>query len=147
MEVNEIEKKKDFLYSYRRYGIKIKKLVDKLEELKINKISPSSGSDGMPHGSGVTDLSDYAAEIERLEYDIEVLKKKRRSVYRKIKRKISSMQNCHEQNILKLKYLKGKDWEKIVVNTGKTYRQVIRIHGNALQNFPLKIVVDMSHEK
>ena len=48
------------------------------------------------------------------------------------------MENVHEKKVLKYKYIRGMDWERIVVNTEKSYRQVLRIHGRALQNFPLK---------
>ena len=66
----DIEKKKKRLNSFYRDGIRILQLEDQLEELKLNKISPSSSNDGMPKGNDISDLSDYAASTEKIEQSI-----------------------------------------------------------------------------
>ena len=134
----EIEKKKKRLNSFHRVGIRILQLEDQLEEMKLNKISPSSTNDGMPKGNDISDLSDYAANMEKIEQSIKELKRKRNCIYRDITKRINAMENVHEKKVLKYKYIRGMDWERIVVNTEKSYRQVLRIHGRALKNFPLK---------
>ena len=51
-----------------------------------------------------------------------------------IRETISSLSNPVERNVLRLRYLCGKKWEEIAVDTNYSWRQVHYIHGAALKN-------------
>ena len=63
----ENEKKKAFLNSYRKAREELNRLEEERQEVRLNKLLPSQVVDGMPHGSGGSDLSAYAARIDEIE--------------------------------------------------------------------------------
>jgi hypothetical protein len=132
--------KREFLNSYRRIVLELITLREKKEELIINKISPSSMSDGMPHGTGVSDLSDYAVQMEKLESKITILLNKKNSLHKMIVKYINMINDKNEKRVLKYKYINLMSWDIIASKTGKSYRQVLRIHGKALKKMPFESI-------
>ena len=63
----ENDKKKEYLWKYRRHGRRIKRIESEIEEIRLMMLYPSMNNDGMPHGSNQKDLSDYAAELTEKE--------------------------------------------------------------------------------
>ena len=90
--------------------------------------------DGMPHGSNQTDLSDYIVILDEL---MEGLKQERLNgaIQReKIERSIRTVPDENESEVLRLRYLKDKQWEEIALEMGYSWQHVHRIHGKALMN-------------
>ena len=139
---NEMEKKKEYLRSYRKTRAEEKAIRESIDELRLNKMSPSLGvQDGMPKGSGSSDLSGYAARLDELERKyMEKLDKAARLIC-DISRDIEAMDNPTERTLLRLRYICGYTWEKIGQQMGLSTRHVLRIHGKALRNFKMSLNV------
>ena len=138
MELTENEKKKLFLKSYMQAKNDVFRLEMQLAELRLNKLTPSMVSDdGMPHASGISDLSDYAARVDELERELLQKRYRRIRAFKKVQEAIERMESEQEKDLLTYRYLKGYSWEKIAVEMGYTYRHVTRLHGEALKNFKM----------
>ena len=136
-EMTENEKKKEFLRRYRRAVRREQEILDEIQRLRADKMFSSVCNDGMPRGSSQTDLSDYAANIDEA---IEELKKERLEkikIYRGIEMRIRSMKNEDEQEVLRLKYIKGMNLEIVAERMDYSYRTILDIHGKALKNFEI----------
>ena len=143
METTEItiqeenEQKKEYLKSYRRAIKREQDILDEIQRLRLDKMFPSVLNDGMPHGSNHSDLSDYAAILDE---QIELLKEERLErvrCYQKIERQIRQMENEDEQEVLRLRYIKGLKWEEVALKMNYSWKQVHRIHSSALKSFKM----------
>ena len=133
----ENEQKKEYLKSYRRAIKKEQDILDEIQRLRLDKMFPSVVNDGMPHGSSHSDLSDYAAILDE---QIEFLKEERLErvrCYQKIERQIRQMENEDEQEVLRLRYIKGLKWEEVALKMNYSWKQVHRIHSSALKSFKM----------
>lgn len=138
MELTENEKKKLFLKSYMQAKNDVFRLEMQLTELRLNKLTPSMvPDDGMPHASGISDLSDYAARVDELERKLLQKRYRRIRAFKKVQAAIERLESEQEKDLLTYRYLKGYSWEKIAVEMGYTYRHTIRLHGEALKNFKM----------
>ena len=130
--------KKAWLLQYRRLDERI----DRLEKEKARWIERatkmSAPSDGMPHGSGVSDTvglavskaADLAAEINR---EIDRLADLRRE----IEAAIQTVEGSVFREVLERKYIDGDTWENIAVQMHYSYMHVCRLHGMALTRMML----------
>lgn len=143
METTEItiqeenEQKKEYLKSYRRAIKREQDILDEIQRLRLDKMFPSVVNDGMPHGSSHSDLSDYVAILDE---QIDLLKEERLEkvrCYQKIERQISQMENEDEQEVLRLRYIKGLKWEEVALKMSYSYRRTLDIHGKALLSFEM----------
>ena len=143
METTEItiqeenEQKKEYLKSYRRAIKREQDILDEIQRLRLDKMFPSVVNDGMPHGSSHSHLSDYAAILDE---QIEFLKEERLErvrCYQKIERQIRQMENEDEQEVLRLRYIKGLKWEEVALKMNYSWKQVHRIHSSALKSFKM----------
>jgi len=139
---NEMEKKKEYLRSYRKTRAEEKAIRESIEELRLNKMSPSMGAqDGMPKGNGSSDLSGYAARLDELERKLLVKQKKALILMDGITDSIAEMEDATERTLLRLRYICGYTFEKIGQQMGLSTRHVLRIHGKALRNFKMSLNV------
>lgn len=138
-ELTENEKKKRYLRSYRESVRKIKRIEEEINEIQSMKMSASSfGNDGMPHGRGGGDLSEYAATLDKMERDLVREKNRRIQLYKKISMEIDSVENDNEKDILFYRYVKGKELWEIAELMGFSERHIRRIHGDALEHFKIQ---------
>lgn len=129
------EEKKQYLRRYQEAKKRAKRIQEEIDALRSSETSPVGLGDGMPKGSGTSDLSGYAARWDELVRELEAEKEMQMIVYREIRHQISMVPDPTEQEILSRRYLIGQSWEKIAVEMKYSYRQIIRIHGAALQHF------------
>ena len=129
------EEKKQYLRRYQAAKRRAKMIQEEIEELRSSKTSPVGLGDGMPHGSGTSDLSGYAARLDELMRELEVEREMQMVTYHEIWNQVKKIPNATEQEVLTRRYLIGQSWEKIAVEMHYSYRQIIRIHGAALQHF------------
>lgn len=130
-------KTQDYLKQIERLDKMIQNKLSEINHLKtiatsIN-ISPkdvnvqiSSDKDRM--GSAVTKLIDLERETDKL-IDDYIDKRKR------IIEQIDSMEDTNMYHVLSEKYVNQKDLSVIAVEMGYSFKQVCRIHGNALVEF------------
>ena len=131
------EEKKQYLRRYQAAKRRVKVIQEEIEELRSSKTSPVGLGDGLPHGSGTSDLSGYAARWDELVRELEAEKEMQMVTYREIRQQISMVPDPTEQEILSRRYLLGQSWEKISVEVNYDYRYVLKVHGRALAHFDI----------
>lgn len=133
----ENEEKKRYLNGYIYSQRKINLLTEQINELRSNKMFPSVNNDGMPHGSGINDLSGYAGKLDDLIRQLEEEKDAAIQKRKEIRGQIQAMVDETEKEVLERRYLMGETWEKIAVSMNYNYRWVLRLHGRALSHFKI----------
>lgn len=136
-EMKENEKKKEFLRRYQKAVRREQDILDEIQRLRADKMFPSVCNDGMPRGSSQTDLSDYVAEIDAAIEDLKEERLEKIKIYRGIEMRIRRMKNEDEQEVLRLKYIKGMNLETAAEKMDYSYRTILDIHGKALKNFEI----------
>lgn len=133
----ENEKKKEYLKSYRDAVIAETQIKEEIDQLRMDKMFPSLVQDGMPHGSGASDLSAYAAKLDELLGELEEQMNERIQLRREIVRKIECMESETEKAVLRYRYIHMLKWEEIAVKMSYTWQHIHRIHGKALSRFEM----------
>ena len=136
-EITENEKKKEFLKRYQKAVRREQDILDEIQRLRADKMFPSVCNDGMPRGSSQTDLSDYVAEIDAAIEELKEERLEKIKIYRGIEMRIRRMKNEDEQEVLRLKYIKGMNLEIVAERMDYSYRTILDIHGKALKNFEI----------
>lgn len=131
------EEKKEYLNSYRDAQQEVKRIEYKIKELRMMKMFPSVVIDDMPHGSGKSDLSDYAEKLDELINTYTKERYKRIMLFKEITDQIEQLGNDRERQVLFERYIKGEKWERICVNIGLNWTHTHRIHKKALENFKM----------
>ena len=134
---NENEKKKNYLRGYRRHGKKIKRIDAEIEEIRGMKMYPSIKNDGMPHGSGQSDLSEYAAELQEKEDALYREGVEQVKTYNDISHKINQLESEDERDVLFYRYIKGMEWWEIARTMDYSERWIYELHGRALENLKI----------
>lgn len=134
---NENEKKKNYLRGYRRHGKKIKRIDAEIEEIRGMKMYPSIKNDGMPHGSGQSDLSEYAAELQEKEDALYREGVEQVKTYNDISHRIKQLENEDERDVLFYRYIKGMEWWEIARTMDYSERWIYELHGRALENLKI----------
>lgn len=133
----ENEKKKEYLKSYRDAVIAENQIKEEIDQLRMDKMFPGLVQDGMPHGSGGSDLSAYAAKLDELLIELKDQMDKRIQLRREIVRKIECMDSETEKAVLRYRYIHMLKWEEIAVKMSYTWQHIHRIHGKALSHFEM----------
>ncbi|HBA62601.1 MAG TPA: hypothetical protein DCZ20_01960 [Lachnospiraceae bacterium] len=136
-QITENNKKKEYLREYRGHLRRIQRIEAELVELRAMRSSMTISNDGMPRGSGQSDMSDYAAELDRLERDLINEKNERVKAYKKISGQIKCLNNENEKDVLFYRYITGLEWWEIAEKMNYSERWVLKIHGRALGHFNL----------
>lgn len=137
-ELTENDKKKLFLKSYLRDKQAVIRIEEQLAELRLSKLSPSvSMRDGMPHGSNMTDLSDYAAKVDELERELMRKRYNRIQSFQKVQASIEELEDETEKSLLTYRYLIGMQWETIAVKMEYSWRTIHYIHSRALEHLKI----------
>ena len=135
--VNDNDRKKEYLRGYRKHGRRISRIEAELEEIRSMKMHPSVNNDGMPHGSGQSDLSDYAAELTSLEEELYHEGVKQVESYKNISWKINQIEDENERDVLFYRYVKTKSWWEIAELMGYSERWITELHGRALSHLKI----------
>lgn len=135
--IEENEEKKKYLKGYIYCKRREKQLAQQIEELRDQKMFPSVNNDGMPHGSGISDLSGYVAQLDALISQLEHEREMAVKQYEEIHDQINTMEDNVLRELLVRKYLLEQRWEKIAVAMDYEYRYILKLHGKALRNFQI----------
>lgn len=137
--VNEKDKKKEYLRSYRYHVRRIQRINAEIAELREMKLHPSmKPDDGMPHGSvGQGDLSGYVAEMDEMINELIKERCQRIKTYQEIVRQIKRIKSQNESDVLFYRYIKGMDWWEIAEKMDYSERWIYKLHGKALAHFEL----------
>ncbi|MGL6201946.1 MAG: DUF1492 domain-containing protein [Lachnospiraceae bacterium] len=137
-EWEENQKKKECLNGYKDAKRKVRRIEEQIQTLRMDKMFPSIQYDDMPHGSNMTDLSNYAARVDELIAELGKEKLEAIRQYEKIYKDIGKLKDEREREVLTYKYIQELSWEDVctAMNLGHTHTH--RIHGSALKNFKSK---------
>lgn len=138
MEMTENEQKKDYLWGYRRAIRKQKQIEDEIVRLRLDKISPGLQQDGMPRGSGGSDLSGYAARWDELMDELRQQGEECIRIRREIVQRIENVGDETEILLLKYRYIIGLKWEDIAEKMEYSWGGIHKVHGNALKHLKIK---------
>lgn len=133
----ENEKKKQYLMQYRDALRAEKQIEEEITQLRLDTMMPAVVNDGMPHGSGIGDLSGYAAQVDELLQDLKEQMEKRIQIRREITQKIEKMPNETEKMVLRYRYIHLLKWEEIAVKMCYSWKGIHKVHGRALQHFKM----------
>ncbi|MBS6195466.1 MAG: DUF1492 domain-containing protein [Clostridiales bacterium] len=133
----ENDKKKEYLWGYRDASRQLKRLEEELMELRLNILCPSVNQDGMPHGSGESDLSGYMSKVDELERKILKARYKRIRKFKEIRDRIERLEDENEKDVLVYRYIKGMKWEDICTKMQYSWRRIHYIHSKALETFEI----------
>lgn len=136
-EMTENEKKKEFLRRYRKAVRREQEILEEIQRLRADKMFPSVCNDGMPRGSSQTDLSDYMAEIDAAIEDLKKERLEKIKIYREIEMRIRCMKDEDEQEVLRMRYIKGTKWEDIAEKMNYSYSGTLKLHGRALTDIEI----------
>ena len=103
--MTETEQKKEYLKEYEKAVRQMKRSEEKITEMRLSKIMPSAGNDGMPHAHNNTDLSGYAALLDEEERRYMKARYHRIKLCREITDKIERMDNEDEKDVLMYRYI------------------------------------------
>jgi len=133
----ENELKKEYLRGYEKAVCQMKRSEEKITEMRLSKIMPCVGNDGMPHAHNNTDLSSYAALLDEEERRYMKARYDRIKLCREITDKIERMDNEDEKDVLMYRYVRLMKWEDIAVKMEYSWQHIHKIHARALKNFQL----------
>ena len=135
MDRQEREKKEEYLNQYRDNVRYIHRLTEEIAELRELKMSASAvANDGMPRGGDQRDLSDYMVRIDSMIQDRENEFRKRVMLFDDILKKIKSLKNQNEDDVMFYKYIRRKNFAEIAEKMNYSERHTRRIHSNALEH-------------
>lgn len=142
----ENQKKIAYLKKYKYAILDEKMILEEIQRLRADKMFPSLAMDGMPHGNGTSDLSEYAARLDEEINKLKVQRLEKVKIYSDISSRIRKVEDDNQRELLMYRYIKGMSWEDIAVKLNYTWRHVHRIHSQALDSIDIKDVI-VCHSK
>lgn len=130
---------KEILMRYSKAKREAKDIEIRLTELRLKYAYPSAIKySDMPtaHDSN-HDLSEYAAKLDELEQMLIDKYSQCMGIEVDTYKRIDLMDNQNERELLRYRYIDGMTWDQIAISMGFDVRHIYRIHGYALQHFPL----------
>lgn len=134
--MTEIEKKKEYLSSYKNLCGKLQSLEEQLQSLReVKQSAKAQMISDMPKGSRQTDLSDVMVRIEVI--FTKIVQKRAECLEKRleIEDRITDISDGVESAILHKRYIEFKTWEQICDEIDYSWRQTHYLHGKALSNF------------
>ena len=65
-KMSENDRKKEYLKSYQKAVRREQKILDEIQQLRMDKMFPSVVNDGMPKSNKYSDLAEYVAKVDEL---------------------------------------------------------------------------------
>ena len=125
---------KEYLKQYRALDRKITAKSQHLEELeaKVLYVSPSTENAGSRNSLPRSRVEEIADNIMRLQDEINGEIDKLVNLEREIRGAICRLKDDKLRNVLEYHYINGMTLEQTAVKMNYSYRQICRIHGEAL---------------
>ena len=133
-----MDDKKAFLRRYLDSRKKERELLDELNTLESQYIFPSVNIDGMPHGSGGSDLSGFAAQYDALYQELIKQYESGIAIRKEVTDAIEAMDAPESlKTLLRYRYIMDFRFEKIAAAMDYSWRHTLRLHGDALARFKI----------
>lgn len=138
METWELnQQKKDYLNGYIGAKRREKRILEQIQQLRLDTMFPCIQVSGMPRVSRQSDLSDYMSRHDELMEELRQERVNAITQYTNIHRAIKKIKDEEEKEILERKYLMRQTWETIADALGMSRRSAIYKHGEALKSFEI----------
>lgn len=138
MEAWELnEKKKEYLNGYKYAKRREKRILEQIQQLRLDAMFPCLQGDGMPRGSSQSDLSDYMEKYEDLMEELKEEKLTALEEMQEIRRQIGKLKDEDEKEVLERRYILIESWDTIAEKMGIDKSTATRKHGKALKNFEI----------
>ena len=133
---------KEFLSRYRWLNEKIDSEIEQAQRMRELASAVSSSCGG---GSGGTSdkVGNAVAKLVDLESEINADIDKLVDLRREIETAIASVEDEKLQTLLRLRYISCLTWEQIAEKTGYCRRNVLLLHGKAIQKFSLFFTINL----
>jgi NifB/MoaA-like Fe-S oxidoreductase len=128
------QEKIEFLGRYKTISRRIDQLLDERAEwrARATKITPTLSD--MPKGGEQPNKIQMAVEkMTEIEKEVDIEIDAAQTTKSEIMAAIKAVSDETLRNVLELRYISGKKWEQIAVETNYDYRYVLKLHGRALQ--------------
>lgn len=135
MQKTDNEEVKEYLKGYSRAVRQMNRLEERIKEIRSQGMGGAIRIDGMPHAHNNTDLSSYAAMLDQEERNYIEARYERIKICQKITKQIEQLENEDEKDVLMYRYIRLLKWEDICVKMSVSWKQVHRVHANALISF------------
>lgn len=134
-----MHKAKEYLLRYGKAHERARRINEQIEELKAKYALPMSPelSDMPKAHNSEHDLSEYAAKLDELTGYLVTAYCRQIGIEGDILKRLDSMENDTERELLRMRYIKMMDWKEIMSCMTYTDRHIYRLHGDALDHFPL----------
>lgn len=134
------EEKKEYLNGYKKACIKLVALQEQMESLReVGQTARSQQLSDMPKGGKRhKDLSDLVVKTEKLQDRIDDVMIETLQVKIEIEESLLEVKDAEEARVLRLRYIDFMKWEDISEEMNYSYRQVLYVHGRALENYENK---------
>ncbi|WP_312281947.1 hypothetical protein [Oscillibacter sp.] len=127
------QEKKAYLQRYRAADNEINDLLMEKKRIMSRLTRMTTSISGMPHGGGESDkMTDGIAKVVELDAEIDSKVDALCDLRREVCANIGTVGDATLRRVLMLRYISGKTWEQIAVEMNYSWRQIIRIHGQAL---------------
>ncbi len=124
---------KEYLSQYKLLGMRIEAKVQQAEELRRKAQTVSGGNSGGAHSSAPYDrIGELTAKIVDLEREINAEIDSLVELRREIGERIGQVRSDKLRTLLELRYINCMTFEQIAVHMNYSYKQVCRLHGQAL---------------
>lgn len=130
---------KTYLRQYIYASLAINGGIDELTSLRALAEKVTSSISGQPKGSGRS-REEIICKMVDLEKELDEKIDRMVELRIKIEKEISLVADQRYRSILQMRYINGWTLEKIAVETGYSWRQVNRIHGQALERFRKDVI-------
>ena len=130
---------KEYLQRYKDTQREIEDLDYRMAQLRLKYAAPSAiNYSDMPKAHNTEhDLSDYMAKMDEMT-DYMISKYTRlRGIEVDIYLRLDRMEKQEERELLRFRYIDGLTWEQIASRMDYDVRHIYRLHGCALQHFPI----------
>lgn len=134
----ENQKKIAYLKKYKYAILDEKMILEEIQRLRADKMFPSLAMDGMPHGNGTSDLSEYAARLDEEINKLKVQRLEKVKIYSDISSRIRKVEDDNQRELLMYRYIKGMSWEDVASELGYTWRWTHKLHSKALDAIDIK---------
>lgn len=129
------KEKKRALLHYSVWLARQRDIEDEIAELRLSQMSPAARiGDGMPHAHEPKGLEDYAAQLDELEQKLRSARSACLNARISIMVAIESLRDPRERRAMDLHYIQGMTWSEVARVMNYDVRQILRIHGSALQH-------------
>ena len=92
----------------------------------------------MPHGTDKKDLSDYAAKVDEIEQELVAARYSRICAFQDVQKRIETMEDEREKDLLTYRYLRGLKWEEVAVRMDYSWQHTHKVHSRALENLKMR---------